>query len=320
LSVVLLMPRSCVLSPFNAKHGARLRSECRSHATLRAMCELFCLSSRRPTRATFSLKRFAAHGAPDSRNVDGWGVAFHEGRDIRLYKEPEPAADSPWVVFIEQRALATSLLISHIRRATCGANSHANTQPFARELGGRMHLFAHNGGFDEIAAKFAGPEHHTSEHRAAHRFHPLGETDSEMAFCLLLDRLAPLWKGTAAPTLAKRLAAVTEFAAEMRPLGIANFLYSDGEFIFGHGHRRTQADGIVAPPGLWFRHRHRAGTATQAPESGVTIHDHQAGHDHHAGEAQDMALLASVPVTAGHWRPLAEGEIVVVAAGELVPS
>ena len=31
-----------------------------------------------------------------------------------------------------------------------------------------------------------------------------------------------------------------------------------------------------------------------------------------------MALLASVPVTGGHWRPLAEGEIVVVAAGEIV--
>jgi hypothetical protein len=33
-----------------------------------------------------------------------------------------------------------------------------------------------------------------------------------------------------------------------------------------------------------------------------------------------MALLASVPVTAGHWRPLAEGEIVVLSAGELVPA
>lgn len=273
------------------------------------MCELFCLSSRRPTRATFSLKRFAAHGAPDGRNVDGWGVAFHEGRDIRLYKEPEPAGDSPWVAFIERRALATSLLISHIRRATCGANSHANTQPFARELGGRMHLFAHNGGFEAIAAKFASAERHS-----AHRFHPLGETDSEMAFCLLLDRLVPLWKGLAVPTLKARLAAVTEFAAEMRPLGIANFLYSDGEFVFGHGHRRTQADGIVAPPGLWFRHRHRGAAASAPADSGVAI------SDHHAGEAQEMALLASVPVTAGHWRPLAEGEIVVVAAGELVPS
>ena len=283
------------------------------------MCELFCLSSRRPTRATFSLKRFAAHGAPDyGRNVDGWGVAFHEGRDIRLYKEPEPAGDSPWVAFIEQRSLSTRLLISHIRRATCGANSHANTQPFARELGGRMHLFAHNGGFDDIASSFS-----RSEHKAGHRFHPVGETDSEMAFCLLLDRLAPSWKGAAVPSLKARLAAVTEFAAEMRPLGIANFLYSDGEFIFGHGHRRTQADGIVAPPGLWVRHRHRAGAAHDAAghdaaaASGVVIHDRHAGEAHQEG--QEIALLASVPVTAGHWQPLAEGQIVVVSAGELVP-
>ena len=270
------------------------------------MCELFCLSSRRPTRATFSLKQFAAHGAPDGRNVDGWGVAFHDGREARLYKEPEPAGDSPWMVFIERRALPTRLLISHVRRATMGANTHANTQPFMRELGGRMHLFAHNGGFAEIASLFSA---------SPHRFHPVGETDSEMACCLLLERLAPLWEGAAAPTLEARLAAVSAFAAEMRPLGIANFLYSDGDFVFGHGHRRTQADGIVAPPGLWVRHRYRAGTAPAEPAvSGVTLRE----ESHHATDAQEMALLASVPVTGGHWRPLAEGEIVVVAAGEIV--
>ena len=271
------------------------------------MCELFCLSSRLPAQATFSLRHFAAHGAPGGRNVDGWGVAFHEGRDIRLYKEPEPAEDSPWMVFIEQRALPTRLLISHIRRATMGANSHANTQPFARELGGRMHLFAHNGGFDEIAAKYAA-----SAAKAGHRFHPVGETDSEMAFCLLLERLAPLWEAAAAPPLAARHEAFAAFAAEMRPLGIANFLYSDGEFVFGHGHRRTQADGVVAPPGLWCRHRHRPHiypAGTPAPP-GVAITADTAD--------QEVTLLASVPVTEGDWRPLGEGEIVVVAAGELV--
>jgi glutamine amidotransferase len=134
------------------------------------MCELFCLSSRRPTRTTFSLRHFAAHGAPDTRNVDGWGVAFHDGRDARLYKEPEPAGESPLLGFIERHLRPTHLLISHIRRATVGGNSLANTQPFARELGGRVHLFAHNGGFGGIDAQFA---------RSAHRFHPVGETDSE---------------------------------------------------------------------------------------------------------------------------------------------
>lgn len=268
------------------------------------MCELFCLSARRPARATFSLRRFATHGTPAwGRNVDGWGVAFHDGRDARLYKEPEPAGDSPLLGFIEQQSLPTRLLISHIRRATCGANALANTQPFARELGGRIHLFAHNGGFDGIVESFAA---------SAHRFRPVGDTDSERAFCLLLERMAPLWEGETVPSLATRLAVVEAFAATMRPLGIANFLYADGEFVFGHGHRRTQADGVVAPPGLWLRHHHPVEPAPATfARSGVTIHPHS--HDE-----QEMALLASVPVTAGGWRPLGEGEIVVISKGELL--
>lgn len=269
------------------------------------MCELFCLSSRNPMRASFSLQRFLAHGAPSGRNVDGWGIAFHEGRDVRLYKEPEPAGNSPWVTFIEQRSRCTQLLISHIRQATRGDNSHANTQPFMRELGGRIHLFAHNGTV-EITSRYA---------QSAHHYNSIGDTDSEMIFCLLLERLIPLWQGAARPPLEARRAVVEGFAAEMRPLGIANFLYSDGEFIFGHGHRRTQADGIVAPPGLWFRHRHRASASSTSEASGVTI---RPDNDHPAGPAQEIALLASVPVTAGHWRPLAEGEVVVVSAGEFV--
>ena len=273
------------------------------------MCELFCLSSRLPTRASFSLRRFAAHGTPATRNIDGWGVAFHEGRDVRLYKEPEPAGESPWLGYIERHSQPTRLLISHIRRATCGGNSLANTQPFVRELGGHMHLFAHNGGFDGIDALFAP---------SAHRFHPVGETDSERAFCFLMERMAALWIGAPAPPpLEARLAVVEAFAAEMRPLGIANFLYSDGEFVFGHGHRRTQADGTVAAPGLWVRHRRRAArTAPLMPPaaSGIVIHADEQPQD----PVQEMTVLASVPVTGGHWSPLSEGEVVVLSAGELV--
>jgi glutamine amidotransferase len=256
------------------------------------MCELFCLSSRHPTRTTFSLRHFAAHGAPGTRNIDGWGVAFHDGRDARLYKEPEPAGDSPLLGFIERHLHPTYLLISHIRRATVGGNSLANTQPFMRELGGRVHIFAHNGGFHGIEALFA---------RSVHRFHPVGETDSEKGFCLLLDRLLEIWNAVTPPPLAARLAVVEAFAADVRPLGIANFLYSDGEFVFGHGHRRTQADGIVAPPGLWVRHRRRGGAhaAEIAPPvaSGVTIH-----HEEHA--ASDAPGNDAAGERAGHRRPL----------------
>lgn len=265
------------------------------------MCELFCLSARNPMRASFSLRKFAGHGAATTGNVDGWGVAFHEGHEVRLYKEPEPASHSPWLDFIERHTLPTRQLVSHIRHATQGGNSLANTQPFVRELGGRTHLFAHNGDLKEVVSRAADP---------AHRFHPVGQTDSESAFCLLLERLAPLWHRSV-PPLSLRLEAITEFAAGMRPLGTFNFLYSDGEFVFGHGHRRRQPDGSMGP-GLWFRHRHRAehtAHAAHETEAGVALHP--------ADGAQDLSLLASVPVTAGPWRPLGEGEIVVLAAGEL---
>ncbi len=98
----------------------------------------------------------------------------------------------------------------------------------------------------------------------------------------------------------------------MRALGPANFIYSDGHSLFAHGHRRTQADGTIAPPGLWCLQRACAVDAEATAPSGVTV---EAG----AGP-QEITLLASVPVTDEPWRPLAEGEIVVVADGQVVPA
>jgi len=242
------------------------------------VCELFCLSSRLPTRATFSLERFAQRGGYASRAVDGWGLAFSNGRDMRLYKEPEPAADSPWIAFIEQRRLPTRLLVSHIRHATRGDISLANTQPFVRELGGRAHVFAHNGRLDQIECRHAGEWE---------RFRPLGETDSEIAFCILLERVSRSWRAGAIPPIEERAAIVARFAAEMRALGPANFLYGDGDVLFAHGHRRMQADGQIAPPGLWRLHRRCEVDADAISKSGLSIEG--------PAEDQELMLVASVP-------------------------
>lgn len=219
---------------------------------------------------------------------------------MRLYKEPEPAADSPWIRFIEERRLPTRLLISHIRHATRGAISLANTQPFIRELGGRQHVFAHNGSLDEIEARYAG---------AWRRFRPIGETDSEIAFCILLERMAPLWSGQGVPSLQERLAVVTRFADEMRALGPANFLYADGDVLFAHGHQRIQVNGEIAPPGLWYLQRRCAcdADALSAPENAAA----------QAAE-QELILIASVPLTAEAWTPFAEGQVMVVKDGAIV--
>jgi predicted glutamine amidotransferase len=138
------------------------------------MCELFCLSSGQPTTVSFSLERLARHGALGQANVDGWGLAFYDDKDVRLYKEPEPAGESAWLTFILERDVECALAISHIRRASQGDLTHANTQPFTRELAGRMHVFAHNGDLRGLPGL---------EPDALEVFTPVGETDSELAFC-----------------------------------------------------------------------------------------------------------------------------------------
>jgi glutamine amidotransferase len=262
------------------------------------VCELFALSSRQPTVATFTLDRFAARGGLDGRTIDGWGLALYDGGDVRLYREPEPSHDSEWLRYVQRRHLPTQLLLSHIRHATRGAVTLANTQPFAREIGGRMHCFAHNGRLEALVQPGA-PQ--------AQRFRPIGETDSERAACLLFEAMAQLWSGDPEPGLALRLEVLHDFAATMRPHGPANFLYADGSYLYAHGHRRTQADGRIAPPGLWMLRRECAVDADALPQAGLRLDT--------APGPQQVTLIASVPLTDEAWRPLAEGELLVMAAG-----
>ena len=126
--------------------------------------------------------------------------------------------------------------------------SLANTQPFMRELRGCSHVFAHNGDLAGIQV---------SEVLMLGTHRPVGQTDSEHALCALLERLSPLWKMSSPPTVEARLSLLAAFAADLRELGPANFLYADGDALFAHGHRRMQRiSRRVEPPGLWIRQRH----------------------------------------------------------------
>ncbi len=107
-----------------------------------------------------------------------------------------------------------------------------------------------------------------------------------------------------------RLALVSEFAAGLRALGPANFLYADGDALFVHGHKRTHADGI-RPPGLHLLCRTCTAESEAFAAEGLSIEP--------AGVAQEVVIAASVPLTAGEsWRALADGEIVVVRGGRIV--
>jgi glutamine amidotransferase len=266
------------------------------------MCELLAMSSQRPATVNLALGMLARHGGGDGPDKDGWGISYFEDGDVRLIKDAAPAFASPWVGFVEGLSLRSQLVFAHIRRATTGVVALRNTHPFMRELGGQPHVFAHNGSLRSI---FAMPEF------ALGRFHPLGDTDSEWAFCALLERLAVERQAAGRPlTLERRVEIVGDFAARLRREGMANFLYSDGEYAFLHGDRRQQnPGGPTTAPGLHFIVQQDTDDGQPfAGQGGVTV------------EAinHPVLLAASVPLTREEWTPLSRGELLVVCDGGIV--
>ena len=266
------------------------------------MCELLAMSGRLPANVSFSLDEFSRHGGGTGPHKDGWGIAFFQDRDARVVREPVPAATSACVQFIERFPIRSPMVLSHIRLATQGKVTLENTQPFTRELGGRLHVFAHNGDV-EIASD---PEF------ALGRFRPMGDTDSERAFCALLHRLEEPWlRDLDPPTLEERREILVEFAEHLRLRGIGNFLYTDGELLVAHGHKRHQADGSISPPGLHFLCRR----CVDEPSGDFVAEGLRVSSDDHD---QAIVLVASVPLTDEGWTPMAPGEVLVVVAGEIV--
>lgn len=264
------------------------------------MCELLGLSASTPVTVSLSLARLAQHGAESGSSPDGWGVAYYENRDVRLLKGAEPAGASDLFRFVEGHAFRSTRVIAHTRRARRGPVGFENTQPFARELGGRAHVFAHNGLLEEAGLRGL----------PLGRARPMGDTDSEAAFCVLLGRLESLWRSPEVPPLDERAARVAAFAKAIRALGPANFLYTDGDALFAHGdRRRPPGESAPRPPGLQVLARTCPPAASDLHGGGVALQTQAARH---------VALFASVPLTDEPWQALAQGELVVAAGGRVV--
>jgi predicted glutamine amidotransferase len=270
------------------------------------MCELLGLSSNHETTINLSLTVLAQRGENPNMHGDGWGIAFHEGNDVRLIKDAGPAKNSEWVEFIKQREIHAHDIIAHIRKSTIGKVSYSNTHPFTRELLGKVHSFAHNGTLKMIREN---PKLKTQH------YHAIGDTDSEYCFCLLMDRMKKLWDTyMEVPPLEDRLKLIKDFADEIRHMGPLNFLYSDGDAFFAHGdERHDPIQNKLIWPGLYYlqiecdRNHH---IESHAPESGV----------HLEGDDEVVTLFASVPLNDENWRPLKRGEVIAVSRGNIIAS
>lgn len=189
------------------------------------MCQLLGMNCNTPTDIQFSFEGFARRGGLTDEHADGWGIAFFEGSAARCFIDHRPAADSPVAELIRNYPIRSYNVISHIRKATVGEIKLQNCHPFIREMWGQAWVFAHNGDLKNFAPALQGD------------FLPIGETDSEQAFCLLLQTL----KDKFGLRNSSNRPSVEEIDEELRPVcsaisahGTFNMLLSNGQAMYTH--------------------------------------------------------------------------------------
>ncbi|WP_291369756.1 MULTISPECIES: class II glutamine amidotransferase [unclassified Acinetobacter] len=183
------------------------------------MCQLLGMNCATPTDVTFSFRGFSQRAGVTSDHCDGFGIAFFEDKACRLFVDNQSAVESPIAELIRNYPIKSRNVIAHIRKATQGKINLENSHPFSRELWGRQWIFAHNGDLHDFNPTLSG------------RFTPVGNTDSERAFCFLLDQLV-LKFGYHEPKLDQIFDLLTEISPKIAEHGTFNFCLSNVQALF----------------------------------------------------------------------------------------
>ena len=180
---------------------------------------------------------------------------------------------------------------AHIRKATQGRVALENTHPFVRELWGRYWVFAHNGDLKGFAPRLHGA------------FRPVGNTDSELAFCWLMQELAKAHAGV--PTLPELGRTLRELLPQLAAHGSFNMLLSNGQALWAHASTQLH----------WLVRQHPFGAARLADE------DLSVDFGAHTAPTDRVAVIATQPITTGEsWQAMAPGELRVFVDGQARPA
>lgn len=254
------------------------------------MCQLLGMNCNVPTDIMFSLTGFQRRGGDTDDHADGWGIAFYEGKGCRLFLDPSAAAHSRVAEFVRNYPIRSLNVVAHIRKATRGPVGLENTHPYQRELWGNYWVFAHNGTLEDYRPA------------AGERYRPVGVTDSEAAFCELLDTLCRRF-AAGPPQTAALTAEIAAWAARLSKYGTFNFILCDGERMFTH-----------CTTSLAYIER-------RAPFSKARLLDADVEVDFSAvtTPSDRVAVVATLPLTDNEqWSQLAPRELAVFHRGERV--
>lgn len=205
------------------------------------MCELYLSASRTPHCPDEELRQLQRHGGAPWTNLQGWGMAWWQtdaDGGFGLEKHPQPALGSQGYQGLLDRAYPSPLYLLHLRAASSGGVSRANTQPYRFDWNGTPCAYLHNGELKRMKTRLL--ERFGSDPRD-------GNADSEGGMILLSDLLAKVKSVEAA------WAVFQNWAQDMKGMGIANFIVALGLDVFVHGHRRSELGGdALDDPGLYL--------------------------------------------------------------------
>ncbi|GAB6141130.1 class II glutamine amidotransferase [Methylosoma difficile] len=255
------------------------------------MCELLGMSANVPTDICFSFTGLMQRGGKTGPHRDGWGITFYEDKGYRTFKDPEPCYDSPIAKLVQEYPIKSQTVIGHIRQANRGQVALQNTHPFSREQWGRFWTFAHNGQLSDY-------QHLT----AVGKHVPVGDTDSETAFCWLLNQLDQQFPSPPEDAL-QLYACIGALCGQLRELGVVNILLSDGNYLFAYC--TTQLH--------WLTRRAPFGEARLLDED-VAIDFHQETTPNDV-----VTVIATLPLTSNEdWHKIEPGEFLLFYQGERV--
>jgi glutamine amidotransferase len=248
------------------------------------MCQLLGMNANTPTDIVFSFTGFSTRA---EEHKDGFGIAFFEGAGLRHFVDAQSARQSPVAELVRGYPIRSTNVMAHIRKATQGRVALENTHPFVRELWGRYWVFAHNGDL-----KGYTPRLHAS-------FHPVGDTDSERAFCWLMQELAKAHASL--PPVGELTATLRELAPVVAAHGTFNFMLSQGEALWAHC--STSLSHLVR------RHPFQ--------EARLQDDDMRVDFAHVTTPADRVAIVVTEPLTRDEaWTAFAPGELKVFVGGE----
>jgi len=247
------------------------------------MCQLLGMNANTPTDVMFSFTGLATRA---DEHKDGFGIAFFEDKGLRLLVDHHSARQSPVAELVKSYPIRSDNVIAHIRKATQGRVALENTHPFTRELWGRHWVFAHNGDLKTFRPRLHGT------------FRPVGDTDSEHAFCWLMQELAKSHAGV--PPIAELTHTLKELLPRLHAHGTFNMLLSNGQALWAHCSTK-----------LWWVER-------TYPFPAPTLCDEDLCVDFstHTTAQDRVAIVATEPLTRDeHWTAMTPGQVLTFAQG-----